>query len=177
MSDLITPSCSDMMGYVSYLKLLLSLLSLKSLHQGKVVFLFCCQERLEVQVPVLIPVDTWGVGRASHYCWIGLGFTALSYDSTDISCLGGAVVPLYGSSCGFHLDMGGQEPLLDSGEGPALWLSTAHLWHCPGRERDVGSHTTLLQGLESRFPSWPLLVWVVVETSCFFLFVENDRLG
>ena len=35
MSDLITASHSDMMGCVSYLNLLLSLLSLESLHQGK----------------------------------------------------------------------------------------------------------------------------------------------
>ena len=34
-SDLITASRSDMMGCVSYLNLLLSLLSLKSVHQGK----------------------------------------------------------------------------------------------------------------------------------------------
>lgn len=176
MSDLITASHSDMMGCVSYLNLLLSLLSLESLHQGKKWCFFSTARRgwkFRLLSWFMSTLEERGGLLTAGLAWV----LPLSPMTPLTSCLGGAVVPLYGSSCGFHLDMGGQEPLLDSGEGPVLWLSTTHLWHCPGRERDVGSLTTLLQGLESRFPSWPLLVWVVVETSCFFLFVENDRLG
>ena len=69
---------SGMMGCASYLNLLFKLAFSETTPSGEeVVLLFYCQERLDVQVPFLIPVDTWGVGKGSHYCWIGLGVTAL----------------------------------------------------------------------------------------------------
>lgn len=57
MSDLITASHSDMMGYVSCKPFVKFAFSEITPPGKEVVFLFYCQERLEVQVPVLIHVD------------------------------------------------------------------------------------------------------------------------